>query len=162
MTSVNIIKSFQACGTIPFDRNLFDGDDFLPSSVTDCPCPDWASREEVSTLNSICGSYQRKTIHHSCKIVMMFLPINQLELISKTLQNLHLTQVEKEKFSAPHGISSEHFGWHDIITFTTHDRFECQYKSPLYHKKSKWKKDLCKNQKQFSKVILKRKMKSLL
>ena len=46
MTPVNITKSFKACGIFPFDRNIFDDKDFLPSSVTDRPCPDCAPREE--------------------------------------------------------------------------------------------------------------------
>lgn len=46
MTPINITKAFKACGIFPFDRNLFDDDDFLPSSVTDRPCTDCAPREE--------------------------------------------------------------------------------------------------------------------
>lgn len=48
MTPTNITKSFKACGIFPFDRNLFDDEDFLPSSVTDRPCPDCAPRQETS------------------------------------------------------------------------------------------------------------------
>lgn len=39
MTTVNITKTFKACGIFPFNRNLFDDDDFLPSSVTNRPDP---------------------------------------------------------------------------------------------------------------------------
>lgn len=50
MTPVNITKAFKACGIYPFDRNLFDDEDFLPSSVTDRPCPDCEPREEMSVI----------------------------------------------------------------------------------------------------------------
>lgn len=45
-TIVNILKVLNACGIFPFDRNLFDDDDFVPLSVTDHPCPDYAPREK--------------------------------------------------------------------------------------------------------------------
>lgn len=40
MTPVNIIKSFQKTGIYPFDRNVFNDEDFLPSTVTDRPIID--------------------------------------------------------------------------------------------------------------------------
>lgn len=44
MTPKNITNSFAKCGIFPFDRHIYADDDFLPSSVTDRPCPDCAVR----------------------------------------------------------------------------------------------------------------------
>lgn len=47
MTPSNITNAFKKCGIFPFDRELFDDLDFLPSSVTDRPCPDCEAREDL-------------------------------------------------------------------------------------------------------------------
>lgn len=44
MTPSNIINAFKKCGIYPFDRNQFDDLDFMPSMVTDRPCPDCSLR----------------------------------------------------------------------------------------------------------------------
>lgn len=44
MTPRNITSSFAKCGIYPFDRHIFTDEDFLPSLVTDRPCPESLSR----------------------------------------------------------------------------------------------------------------------
>nr|CAI5851175.1 unnamed protein product [Callosobruchus analis] len=46
MTPSNITNAFKKCGIFPFDRFVYNDDDFLPSSVTDRPCTDCSIREE--------------------------------------------------------------------------------------------------------------------
>lgn len=45
MTPINITHAFSKCGIYPFDRHKFTDEDFLPSSVTDRPCPDCEVRD---------------------------------------------------------------------------------------------------------------------
>ena len=47
MTPANILNAFKKCGIFPFDRNLFNDDDFMPSMVTDRPCPDCELRRDA-------------------------------------------------------------------------------------------------------------------
>lgn len=46
---INITKASKSCRIFLFDKNLYDDDDFLPSSVIDCQSPDYAPHEERST-----------------------------------------------------------------------------------------------------------------
>lgn len=48
MTPSNIINSFAATGIFPFDRNRFNDDDFLSSSVTDRSDPTAGSNNQES------------------------------------------------------------------------------------------------------------------
>lgn len=49
MTPTNITNAFRKCGIFPFDRNVFVEEDFMPSLVTDRPCP---VQEQISDLPS--------------------------------------------------------------------------------------------------------------
>lgn len=53
MTPRNITNAFAKCGIYPFDRHIFTDEDFLPSSVTDRPCPEDLRDEGASTPDSI-------------------------------------------------------------------------------------------------------------
>lgn len=57
MTPVNISKAFKKCGIYPFDKFIFTEEDFLPSSVTDRPCPDAphtsSSEKKPATLQNL-------------------------------------------------------------------------------------------------------------
>nr|XP_023024975.1 uncharacterized protein LOC111513047 [Leptinotarsa decemlineata] len=47
MTPCNITNAFRKCGIFPFDKLIFSDNDFLPSTVTDRPCPECSPREEA-------------------------------------------------------------------------------------------------------------------
>ncbi|CAG9584655.1 unnamed protein product [Danaus chrysippus] len=53
MTPRNITNAFAKCGIYPFDRHIFTEEDFLPSSVTDRPCPEDLQGKGNSTPDSI-------------------------------------------------------------------------------------------------------------
>lgn len=67
MTPLNITKSFAKCGIYPFDRLIFTDEDFLPSSVTDRPCPDCAPREEGLGYTAISNNpnFSQSTVTNS-------------------------------------------------------------------------------------------------
>jgi DDE superfamily endonuclease/helix-turn-helix, Psq domain len=50
-TSPNIVSGFRCAGIFPFDRFVFEEDDFLPSSVTDRPFPEDSNRHCPNTSN---------------------------------------------------------------------------------------------------------------
>lgn len=53
MTPRNITNAFAKCGIYPFERHIFTEEDFLPSSVTDRPCPEDLQDEANTTPDPI-------------------------------------------------------------------------------------------------------------
>ena len=51
VTPANILSGFRVSGISPFDRFIFNDDDFLPSAVTDMPNPHQSLTTTIATVN---------------------------------------------------------------------------------------------------------------